>query len=358
VSPAFDVETRVRQVAADELRAQVADIDLRGLYPDRVLQRLADAGLFRAHLRADGLGDAIEGLAAVAEECLTTAFLCWCQMACAWYVRHARADAVRERLLAGLAAGAVPGGTALSNPMKARAGIEPLRLTGEPAPGGYRVSGHVPFVSNMGPGHWFAGIFAVEKRRLVAAMFQCGAMDGLTGGQTTHFAALDGTRTFSVRLRSVLVPHELVLADPAEPWLAEVVPGFLLLQTALAIGLVRDCLCLIQRADRTHAHVNRFLADGPKCLEEALEAIEHEVADLSAKPEPLDPGVVRRTLRTRLNGAELALRAAQSAMLRAGAGGFTRSATPQRRLREAQFLAILTPAIRHLRRELDVEGRP
>ena len=57
-------------------------------------------------------------------------------------------------------------------------------------------------------------------------------------------------------------------------------------------------------------------------------------------------------LDARAHGAELSLRASQSALLHQGARGYLMSAAPQRRIREAHFVAIVTPAIKHLRREM------
>ena len=62
----------------------------------------------------------------------------------------------------------------------------------------------------------------------------------------------------------------------------------------------------------------------------------------------------REILQLRLAAGELALRAAQSAMLHTGAKGYLRTAPAQRKLRESYFIAIVTPAIKHLRKELDV----
>jgi hypothetical protein len=59
----------------------------------------------------------------------------------------------------------------------------------------------------------------------------------------------------------------------------------------------------------------------------------------------------------RLRTAELALRAAQSALLHSGAKGFITTCAPQRRMREAMFFAILTPSIEHLRKELTCLGQ-
>lgn len=57
-------------------------------------------------------------------------------------------------------------------------------------------------------------------------------------------------------------------------------------------------------------------------------------------------------LDARAQTAELALRASQSALLHQGARGYLMSAAPQRRVREAHFVAIVTPAIKHLRWEM------
>ena len=76
-------------------------------------------------------------------------------------------------------------------------------------------------------------------------------------------------------------------------------------------------------------------------------------AVLDAGPEPAAlPKLITEVMRVRLAGGELSLRAANAAMLHQGARGYLRKATAQRRLREAYFVAIVTPALKHLRREI------
>ena len=58
-------------------------------------------------------------------------------------------------------------------------------------------------------------------------------------------------------------------------------------------------------------------------------------------------------LEVRLAASELALRAAQSAALHAGAKGYLMRHAAQRHSREALFVAIVTPAIKHLRLEIE-----
>lgn len=50
--------------------------------------------------------------------------------------------------------------------------------------------------------------------------------------------------------------------------------------------------------------------------------------------------------------SELSLAATQGAVLHAGARGYLEGSPVFRRQREANFVAIITPSIRHLRQEL------
>ena len=54
-------------------------------------------------------------------------------------------------------------------------------------------------------------------------------------------------------------------------------------------------------------------------------------------------------LDVRIQGAKLSLQATQASLLHQGARGYLMTANPQRRIREAHFVAIVTPAIKHLR---------
>jgi alkylation response protein AidB-like acyl-CoA dehydrogenase len=62
-------------------------------------------------------------------------------------------------------------------------------------------------------------------------------------------------------------------------------------------------------------------------------------------------------LKVRAETSELTLAAANSAVLHAGAKGYLMRHPAQRRLREAVFVAIVTPALKHLRKEIhDLES--
>ena len=355
LAPEEDVLARIRQIASDALAPIVTEIDLDGRYPEEVLRQVGAAGGFAQHLASSGdMAAAIDVMAVLGEQCLSTAFLGWCQNACAWYLENTENAALREALSPAVASAHELGGTALSNPMKTLSGIESLLLRGERVDGGYWVSGNLPWVSNLGPDHVFGAVFRAGDKadgQSVMALLRCEA-PGLELRQVHRFTALEGTRTFSVGCRDLYVPDGWVLAAPAEPFLRKIRPGFILLQTGMALGLVRGCIEIMRRAGRSTHHVNGFLPVQPDEIEKRLEALTARVHALAVTPRETDRNFMRHVLTARLACSELSLEAAQAAMLHAGARGYVQTAPAQRRLRESYFVAIVTPAIKHLRKEL------
>ena len=350
-----------------ELDPLVDRIDRDGVYPAAALRALGAQGAFRHHLasqRPDGLRDlpgAIDALAAIGRSCGSSAFMGWCQDACAWYVEQGASETLKRELLPKLASGEVLGGTGMSNPMKYFASIERLALRGTKVPGGWRVSGRLPWVSNLGPDHVFGTAFMplradgtprVGAGVEVMALMRCD-WPGLTMETVPPFLAMDGTGTYALCLDDVFVPDDHVLADPIGPWLKRIRNGFVLLQVGIGAGIVQACVQLMRDSNLRLGHVNGFLEDGPDLIEDELGALVERVAVLSESV--LDPADARfaEVLSARLAASELTLRATQSAMLHTGALGYALASPAQRRLREGYFVAIVTPAIKHLRKELD-----
>jgi alkylation response protein AidB-like acyl-CoA dehydrogenase len=327
-----------------------------GLYPTEVMHQLGQAGVFGRHLSRTGPIDmpgALFDMAAVGAECMSTAFCTWCQDACGWYLENTSNDSLRERLQGGMAAGSLLGGTGLSNPIKALSGLEDFALRASRVSGGYLVNGVLPWVSNLGDGHWFGTIFqdVADPGHKMMAMVQCG-QPGVEIRQSVHFSTLEGTGTYVVRFRRAFIADELMLADPLGDMVARIRPGFVLLQTGMGLGVVRASIRAMHQANRTHAQTNSFLPKQPGEFEDALEAVTAELMLLAATPQERSQDYVRRVLTARLRIGELTLEATQAAMLHAGAKAFVAGSAVQRRLREGYFVAMITPSIRHLTQEL------
>jgi alkylation response protein AidB-like acyl-CoA dehydrogenase len=293
-------------------------------------------------------------MAQVGRLCGSTAFLIWCHDACVWYLANTANQLLRERFLDVVASGARLGATALSNPMKHFSDLEVLRLAGEKSNDGYRVHGTLPWVSNLAEDTVFACIFDAGDEAVMALVDR--NTSGLQLKRTARFAALEGTATYSLRFEDVWIKQDAVLASPARPFARQIRAGFILLQLGIGFGIIRGAIDDIRAAERSLFESNRYLPDRPEFLEKELDYLKGKASTLTQTPLDVSARYTAAVMDLSLETAELALRATQSALFHAGAKGFINTSAPQRRMREAMFFAILTPSIKHLRKELSTNA--
>jgi len=353
-----DPVAAARTIAANDLAPIALKIDQEGFYPTDLMRNLGAAGVFSSHLAGaqDDTADlttSIKAMSAVGEHCLSTSFCVWCQDALGWYITTSPNSAVRDTLLDGVGSGALLGGTGLSNPMKAFFGIEKLRLRAKRTDGGYIVRGRLPWVSNLGPDHYFGAVFEMEDdpNHRVMAIVSCKG-PGVEIGQYDHFIALEGTGTVSVKFDKAFISDDMIVADPIDSYIPRIRSGFILLQAGMAFGLIRSCIDLMKQMQSSHGHVNKYLDKQPEDFEELLGKLEDEVYYLAKTPFDPDPAFFRRVVSSRLAAGEASVQAAHYAMMHQGACGYLLDATAQRRLRESYFVAIVTPAIKQLKKML------
>ena len=120
----------------------------------------------------------------------------------------------------------------------------------------------------------------------------------------------------------------------------------------MASGLVAGSIDSILEVRQPLGHVNQYLEDSAEQLQLELDSLLSRVMSLAKQPLTAPAEEFLDVLDARAEGASLALRATQSALLHQGARGYLKTAAPQRRIREAHFVAIVTPAIKHLRWEM------
>jgi len=353
------VLNQVRDIVRDQLKPITLKID-EGYYPAEILRALGEAGAFRQHLASQNdrqefdIQAALSAMDMVSQECMSTGFMMWAQDVVCWYIEMSNNDYLKRTILPKLASAEALGGTALSNPMKYLAGIEPLLISAVETDEGFILNGTLPWVSNLGEGHWFGSIFKVagENPRDVMALINT-SWPGMTLKQLAKFCGMEGTGTYALVFKDVLVPKNHVLGDPLIPYLKKMKAGFVLLQTGMATGVIEGCIKISENAELKFGHVNGYLDDRPDELREELSDARELIQELSTDIFNAKPDYMRQVLEARLLGSELCLRAANSAMLHEGASGYLHDAPAQRKLREAYFVAIVTPAIKHLRKELD-----
>lgn len=357
---AAELLAAVRAYAQLTLSEKVEAIDRQGYYPKAELKELARLGAMSAHLDAPhGAGDfglAIRAMAEVARVCGASGFMVWCQAVCGLYMQQSGNSALTGEALKRHVRGLSMGGTALSNPMKSYAQIETLLLKATPTDGGYLVNGNLPWVSNLDHDHYCGAIAAVtDGERLlgkeVMFMLNCQA-EGVKLHGCPSVSGMEGTGTYALRLKNHFIGADQIIADPAKPFIARIRAAFVMLQCGMAVGVIQGAIDSMWAVEQQLGHVNRFLEDRPDALQAELDSLMARVMRLAETPFDTSTEFFINVLDARAHGAELSLRAAQSALMHQGARGYLMSSEVQRRVRESHFVAIVTPAIKHLRKEM------
>ncbi len=363
---ALDMD-EVTRITTEELTPIVRKIDDERIYPEEIVRAYGQAGAYGTHIGGvDGntdLTQAILTMATASESCLSTGFCMWCQDTLAWYIASSDNDFLKTEILPKVARGEALGGTGMSNPMKAMAEIEPMRLKGVRVEGGYTVKGLLPWVSNLVVDGYFGMMFHVDVEgsdtpKRVMAIAHASEEKGIKLKLDHEFVAMGGTATCNVQMRDVFISDDYILGDPAEEFVKRIRPGFTLLQCGMAAGMIKSCIDLMKQVEGPLGHVNQYLEKQPADIEAEYTALVGDVLEMAKTPYDLSDAFYLRVLKARLRGGELAVEAAHWAQLHMGARGYVTQGAAQRRLREAYFIAIVTPATKHLRKMIaELESR-
>ena len=356
-TPSHELLANVKQITTGALASAAYQIDHEGFYPTDILRALGQAGAFGAHLERNGqkTGLAIDAMREIARNCGSTGFLAWCHDVCGLYLEQSGNPALTGAMLDEHACANTLGGTALSNPMKTFAGIEKMLLRAKRVQGGYRVSGALPWVSHIGRGQYcgaIAGVYLDDGSTSHEIMFLLRCTDDVVLRPCPEFSGMEGTSTWGLRLDDYFVGEDALIADPAKPFIARVRAAFILLQTGWALGVTQGSIESMLEVEPLLGHVNKFLNDRPDDMQTELDDLSQRIQTLALTPFDGSTDYVLSVLDARAQSAELSLRASQSALLHQGARGYMMNTAPQRRIREAHVVAIVTPAIKHLRWEM------
>lgn len=346
----------VARIASERLPPVANRIDQEGYYPTDILRELGTAGAFASHMDRYGqrFDMALKSMHEIARHCGSTGFLTWCHDVCGLYLERSENPALLARV-PDHAAGLTFGGTALSNPMKSLTEIENFALKAVRCPGGYKVSGVLPWVSHIRPGQYCGAIAEVEqasKHTPHEVMFILDIDERVELRKCPEFSGMEGTSTWSMFLDDYFVTMDQIIADPVRPFIAKIRGAFILLQVGMASGVIQASIDACREVETSLGHVNQYLHNRPDALQAEFDELSQRVEVLAQSPFETSTDYLLNVLDARAQGAELALKASQSALLHQGARGYLMKSKPQRLIREAHFVAIVTPAIKHLRWEM------
>ena len=334
-----------------ELRAAEVD-QTEGNLRDTLLRLVAEGATSFGLSESDlPIAEQARVISALAEKCLSTAFVTWSHRMTTEYVdRWASAD-LRAEFLPQLREGSRVGSTALATALADRSGKELLPIVFEEIDGEFVISGVIPWASNLYSDTLI--VFAArnettEERVLFAATLD---LPGISVKPAGELLALNATASGTVRFDGLRLRATNVLTRDAGAFLGQMRPRFLVLQTAFCLGLIRSSV----EAIRGSNSLAPFAADLAE-FEAELARLEAEQVRLTGLletyPAPGSGHAPLEFLKLRLNAAELAQAATRVELATVGGRGYYTASATSRRIRESLFLSVQAPTEGSLRWEI------
>src|ERR1700729_2282299 len=269
-------------------------------------------------------------IAELAGHCLSTAFSVWAHRMTIEYLTEA-ATPWSHGASANLIGGDALGVTGMASAFKDAAGCGTLDLTATPADDGYRLTGTLRWASNLYSDSVMVTAAQTDTgEKLVVALPL--ATTGVTIGNHFELLALGSTASSSLKLDDVYVGEDQILSRDIESFLTPVRPTFLVLQSAMCVGLARRCL---DEVKPSLAGVNSAFGVEFDSLSAELAGIETQVTSFAAAVGGPTTPAKRDLLTLRLAAADVVSAAAALEIRTAGGRGYARRTDASRRFREA-----------------------
>lgn len=333
-----------------DIRAHAGSLD-RGEAPARrSFAGLGAAGLLGvgAPGNADGrLAQMADVIRLISGECMSTGFSVWANRMTLEYLLTAATDfslTAAEPLLAGTSLGV----TGMAAAFKELAGCGKLELTATGVEGGYRISGPIRWASNLYDDSLLVTAVRTDGGAKVIVALPL-ASPGVTVGDHFKLLAMDSTASSYLELKDVFVPDEQVLSTDFDGFLSAVRPTFLVLQSAMCVGLAETT---VKQASIGLTGVNEVFAPEVDEIAGRLVWAQTTLASLAGAVGGQRPPSKKELLSLRLTAAEIASASAALEVRTAGGKGYASRTPASRRYREAAFIPVQSPSEAQLRWEL------
>jgi alkylation response protein AidB-like acyl-CoA dehydrogenase len=347
IDPAADL---LDDALLEDIRAHAAALDRGEHHSRRSFRALGAAGLLGvgAPGNADGgLPDMADVIRLISGACMSTGFSLWAHRMAVEYLLTA-ATPFSTTAVRPLLAGTAPGVTGMASAFKEAAGCGSLELTATTVAGGYAVSGPIRWASNLYPDSTMVTAVRTDAgERLIVAL----PLDtpGVALGDHFELLAMGSTASSYLNLQDAHVPAEQVLSRDFDGFLQAVRPTFLVLQSAMCLGLTRTA---VEQAGRGLSGVNSVFGADVDRVAERLAAAEATLAKLARAVGGVESPTKKELLSLRLAAAELSSASADLEIRTAGGKGYASRTSASRRYREAAFIPVQSPSEGQLRWEL------
>ena len=333
-----------------DIRAHAGALDRGEHQSRRSFTALGAAGLLGvgAPGNADGrLPDMVEVIRSISGECMSTGFSLWAHRMAVEYLLTA-ATPFSKVMAQSLLAGTTLGVTGMASAFKEAADCGSLELTATPVEGGYAVSGPIRWASNLYPDSTMVTAVRTDagERLIVALPLNT---PGVVVGDHFDLLAMGSTASSYLNLADAYVPSGQVLSHDFEGFLRAVRPTFLVLQSAMCLGLTRTA---VEQAKTGLSGVNSVFSAQLDHVAEKLAGAEATLADLAAAVGGGGSPTKKELLSLRLAAAELSSASADLEIRTAGGKGYASRTSASRRYREAAFIPVQSPSEGQLRWEL------
>nr|WP_238158979.1 acyl-CoA dehydrogenase family protein [Mycobacterium sp. MFM001] len=333
-----------------DIAAHAAALDLGEESSRRSFAAIGEAGLLGlgAPGNTDGRLPAMATvIGEIAAQCMSTAFSVWANRMVVEYLLTAE-TAYSTTVVGPLLQGQALGVTAMASAFKDAAGCGALELRAAQVDGGYELYGPIRWASNLYPDSLLVTAARCENgEKLVVAL----PLDtpGITVGDRFDLLGLGSTASSYLKLKSVRIANEQVLSTDFADFLSAVRPSFLVLQSAMCLGLASTSL---EQSRLGLAGVNSVFAAEVDSLVGRLALAETTLASFAAAVGTPNQPPKKDLLSLRLDAAEIASASAALEIRTAGGKGYASSTSASRRYREAAFIPVQSPSEAQLRWEL------
>ncbi len=298
---------------------------------------------------ADGrLPQMADVIALISGECMSTGFSVWAHRMSIEYLLTAATPfsiAAAKTLFTGQTLGV----SGMASAFKDAAGCGSLDLTAIPVEGGYQLSGSLRWASNLyDDSLMITAAQTADGQKLIVALPL--NTPGVVLGDHFELLAMGSTASSYLKLKDAFIGSEQVLSTNFNEFLSAVRPTFLVLQSAMCIGLTKTTV-VQSRLGLTG--VNAVFSAEVEEVEEKLVSAQSMLARVAAMVGGSQPPSKKKLLTLRLAAAEISSDSAALEIRTAGGKGYASRTPASRRYREAAFIPVQSPSEAQLRWELD-----